>query len=830
MLLWYFLAIHSAYAATIISNNISASGPGQTATETLSNDTTLTGNVTADDNAVVTVNILDTSGISGNITANRDGLIYLTATGNAWVSGNLIMSNGSDAQVTLSGDSVFSGIMDADSSDGTSITLTMNDRAALTGLLSDGSRSDIDVFVNDSASLSGGVDSTAGGRMDIIMRGNSSLSGGMTSSSGSGQLTVSAYDNVAIKDFLNVSGTGNALLQLNDKATFTGDSNITGTGYLVTTAANNASIQGNLLVSGGSTADMTFLDDAKMAGNVTNDGSGTTNMTLSNRSSLTGNTFSGGGSEVKYVLNDNSFLRGSSVLNWGTTDISLNGAGSRWYVTQSSQTSGGNGATGNQYASAVSNLSLANGAWVYLGAQNYAMNGPADRVQLDINTLSGNGNFELRPHVAGIGSTAYNDGDLIHVTNTGGSHSLYVPSAQLGLGGVAVNGEEILKLVHSIDGKGSFSLYQDKLVDIGHFSYKLVQQNNHWYLIAANATGGGYVTIPGVPPDPSDPNPPDPDDPGTAEPLPPDLTNVDPGFGIDVNTGETPINKPVETAANFMTANYLITYIELQTLLQRMGDLRHTRRGDAWIRGFGGRMNSKQYSQLTEYSMNYYGIQFGADKNIQADSDIESYHAGLYGLYGTEDDFYIDATAKYSYIRDKFTTANSAGTPVSGKGHGNAYILGLEMGKRFYFSDRREGMYIEPQVQGIYTHQEEMILNADNRLEGKMDRYDSTLVRAGGLIGYNVKNGTVPLNIYAKGSYVRELTAKVGSTTTRSTTIPTTMKPAGMRWAWGRRRKLRTGTRGMWIWSIRRASVSISGRSTSATVIPSKTGRHYSMA
>lgn len=668
---------------------------------------------------VVTIDVRDTSGISGSITANLDGVINLTATDNAWINGNLSTSNGSDAQVTLSGDSIFRGTMDADSSPDTSITLTMNDRASLTGLLSDGSQSDIDVFINDSASLSGGVDGLAGGNIEITMRGNSSLSGGISSSSGTGLLTISAFGDAAINSPLNVSGSGNAALQLNDNTTFTGNINSSGSGNLVMTTANNAAIQGNLTTAGGGKATMTFQDDAKMTGNVSTNPGGETDMTFNNRSSLTGDIFTGAGTTATYTLNDNSILRGSSAITWGTANISLNGAGSAWYVTQSGQVSAASGATGSQYASAVSNLSLANGAWVYLGAQNYAMNGPADRVQLDVNTLSGSGNFELHLHVAGTGSAAYNDGDLIHVTTNNGSHSLYVPSAKLGLGGIAVTGEEVLKLVHSIDGRGSFSLYQGKLVDIGHFSYQLVQQNNHWYLVAAasgsggdgggdGGGGSGIVGLPGtgatLPPDPPDPvNPPvDPSNPppGTAEPLPPDVTYVDPGFGIDISTFERPLNKPAETSANFTTANYLITYLELQTLLQRMGDLRHTRKGDFWVRGFGGRMNSKRHNQLTEYSMNYYGFQLGADKNInaisdnffagvmagytrgnpdhvQTDSDIESFHAGLYGLYGTEDDFYIDATAKFSHIRDKFTTASSEGSSVSGKGRGNAYILGL---------------------------------------------------------------------------------------------------------------------------------------------------------
>ncbi|UYZ82740.1 autotransporter outer membrane beta-barrel domain-containing protein [Entomomonas sp. E2T0] len=755
--LFFALFFHAGSSvATVYTGDIDV-GSGQDLSYTFSGDDILQGNLTVHDTGIVRVSTLDDVSVTGRIEGTLGGHLYLTAGGDSTFHGVLDINNGAHANIYLYGNAHYIGDLLLESSGGM-VELNLADDAEISGQITGGSSTNITVRAKDRTTMSSGLTVTSGGKLTLYLSDSASLQGPIISESGSSVLDLYASGTSIVDGDLTVQGSGTSHFTLWDSASYTGNMDVSGSGILTFTTHDNTTISGDLTTLGGSQSTFTLNDASRWVGNVNTEPGGSTTVTLNDSSNLTGDLFTGAGTTATFTLNGNSWLKGSSAIEWGNADISLNGSGTAWYVTQSNRISAANGATGTQYASAVSNLSLTDGAWVYLGAQNYNMNGAANRVQLDILNLSGNGNFELRPHVNGIGAGAYNDGDLIHVTNTNGSHSLLVPSAQLGLGSVAVNGQEVLKLVHSVDGGGSFSLYQGKSVDIGQYTYKLIQNSDgHWYLVAdggvtepgggggGSGGGGGGGTGTGVPPD---------------------------------------LNRPAETSSNFITTNYVITYIELQTLLQRMGDLRHTREGDVWARSFVGRLDATEFHQLSKYSMDYYGIQFGADKNLssisdkffvgvmggytwgspehdKSSSDMKSFHAGLYALWGTEDDLYIDATAKVSHIRNQFKTSDSQGMTVKGDGSSNAYTFGLEIGKRFYFAEKRQGFYVEPQVQGVYTYQNKVSFSSDNGLDTKMSAYDSTLLRAGGLMGYNLKESQIPLNVYLKAGYVREFTADV---------------------------------------------------------------------
>ncbi|MDR1075596.1 MAG: autotransporter outer membrane beta-barrel domain-containing protein, partial [Xanthomonadaceae bacterium] len=470
-----------------------------------------------------------------------------------------------------------------------------------------------------------------------------------------------------------------------------------------------------------------------------------------------------GGGEVSLDLYDRTHLTGSTVLvgtadpltgdtAFGIIDMSLNNAGVTWDVTPSAVASGLSGETN---ASAVTSLALANGARVNLGGRDYTLGSASGRVQLDVENLRGNGIFEIRPYIVGIGAAAENQGDLLNITGiTAGSHEVFIPSAELDLGMVPVDGKELLKVVQTADGKGAFALLDGRAVDIGHLKYTLVQHDGqNWYL-AAQA----------LDPDPG----PDPGPSPSPEP-----------------ESEPELNNTADAATNLLNVNYLLSYIDTQTLLQRMGDLRHTRQGDVWARVYTGRLDSFGDRLLSGFKRDYNGVQVGADRRIEVgadefflggmlgyakadpkhgygNSDAESFAAAVYATYGTEDDFYVDGLAKFFRTDNNFKVRDSQGAWVTGDGSSNGYGASIEAGKRFYLDESREGFYIEPQAQVSYTHQSGLAIDASSGLRTRMDAYDSTLLRGSVLLGYNLKSDRVPINVYFKTGYVQELNGDVG--------------------------------------------------------------------
>jgi outer membrane autotransporter protein len=84
------------------------------------------------------------------------------------------------------------------------------------------------------------------------------------------------------------------------------------------------------------------------------------------------------------------------------------------------------------------------------------------------------------------------------------------------------------------------------------------------------------------------------------------------------DSGRTPvISSAANAGAQFLNAGYLMSYAEMQTLLQRMGDVRQGKTaGNVWLRGVDGRFSGFANGRLSDFSMNYSGYQFGVDKRL----------------------------------------------------------------------------------------------------------------------------------------------------------------------------------------------------------------------
>lgn len=246
-------------------------------------------------------------------------------------------------------------------------------------------------------------------------------------------------------------------------------------------------------------------------------------------------------------------------------------------------------------------------------------------------------------------------------------------------------------------------------------------------------------------------------------------------------------SKPSKTSTaqatlSFANTNYMLVYIDIQTLLQRIGDLRNIsdHQGDFWIRGVVGQLNSFASVDYNDYKMNYRGLQSGIDKLVyesengrfylggmigyyDVDQDFKqgsgsgkNYNVGLYSTYITNNDFYLDGIFKLSKLKNQFDVRDSQGKNISGKGNSHALSLSLEAGKRFYLSDEKQGLYTEPQLQVVYTRNGADSTKASNALKVKYDRYNSLIGRTSVIMGYAIPNIKNQTNIYLKTGYVKE--------------------------------------------------------------------------
>lgn len=345
---------------------------------------------------------------------------------------------------------------------------------------------------------------------------------------------------------------------------------------------------------------------------------------------------------------------------------------------------------------------------------------------LTTNDLSGTGIFAMKTDIAG------QQGDLIKVANTtAGDHQLNITNQGTGI----TNGKETLTVVESADGAGKFDLTHK--VEAGGYLYGLRKADNDkdWELYGLpSGNGGGAQTSSAL------------------------------------------------AGASFLNTGYLLNYVDNQTLLQRLGDLRLAGTDKAldgsWMRSYGGKLSSFAGSNLSGFDMPYWGTQLGIDKAIRlssatlvvgtmagitqakpnyddGDGNAKNYTLGLYTTYYHDNGLYVDTLLKYNNIHNQFNVKDTAGKGVKGKGRTQGISGSIETGKRFWLTNNQNGFYVEPQAQLTVGMQGGDTVKASNGLKIKLDAYDTTLGRTSAIIGYQTQTAN-PINIYLKTGYIRE--------------------------------------------------------------------------
>ena len=469
------------------------------------------------------------------------------------------------------------------------------------------------------------------------------------------------------------------------------------------------------------------------------------------------------GSRLLSTIDNNS----SNPQEKGEINLNLSGSQSQWKMTGDS---------------VVDNLTLSDGAKVDFG---YNYDTPDSKSPLDgtnamtltADSLSGNGVFEMR---TAIGTNL--DSDVLKITGgqqATGNHKIIINDQRTG--SAAVTGNEQIKLVETNGGDAKFDL-SSSAVDIGGYEFNALDEFGHsngsdWILSASGPAGGSNDTSQGGGGSGSNDN--------------------SGGASGDSSTKPKPDSKPnltntAKNAANILNSNYLMNYVETQTLLQRMGQIRtdDTESGKVWGRIYTGKLSSFNDKRLSSFDMDYYGLQLGLDRKLNydkvnfyygimgglsrgevdhnvGDGSTKSYSVGLYGTLQNETGFYLDGLVKYMHMSNKFNSMTAGGYHVKGDGNTNGFSIGAEVGKRIHLSSTEnadEGWYIEPQAQLTYSHQDGATINATNGLSTRLDSYDSLIGRASLILGYTIQSGKNPVDIYFKTGYLREFKGETSYT------------------------------------------------------------------
>jgi len=465
-------------------------------------------------------------------------------------------------------------------------------------------------------------------------------------------------------------------------------------------------------------------------------------ITSEGKAEITGSVMSMGGL-IDLNLAPGSLWSGSAAsdnVNGGHLNVSL--TDSTWNVGQTSN---------------LDNLTL-NNSLVDLSAAT----DNTTYSTLTIANLSGSGNFSLRTSLAGDGEGVNNIGDKIVVTgSSAGNYGLNI----LNRGSAVTTGNEVLTVVETADGIATFRGNTD--VELGGYVYSVNKQGNNWVLSSPKA--------PETPP--ADEQSVTPADSDALQPA----STEDAGIPIPSaeQSNNSTITSTANAGANFLNVGYLMNYAEMQTLMQRMGDVRQGKTaGNVWLRGMDGRFSGFANGKLSHFSMNYTGYQFGVDKRLSDEMPIylglfmgategsPHYRAGEgttksedFGIYGTwlnDAGFYMDGVVKFNRQRNQFDVSDTQNNRISGNGVSSGLSGSLEAGKKFSFSDDLTGFYLEPQLQLTAGHQDGSSVRASNGLNITLSSYKSMMGRASVLAGYEVNQSNYKLNTYLKTGVLRE--------------------------------------------------------------------------
>lgn len=518
---------------------------------------------------------------------------------------------------------------------------------------------------------------------------------------------------------------------------------------LDTTATQNAAVfsaaKGNVIFDGGMKVQTGADQDALSAqadGIITATGEGT--------KQIYGNLLSAGGGTIDLKLGTpDSLLRGksavesaknlSSVLTVGTTNLTLANS-ARWDMTDNST---------------VTNLTHENG-----GVVNMEYNPSYEKLEAGSYTGQG-GIFRMKSDLAQDNASGV--GDKVHMTSAaaGASGKIQVHDESF-LTGKEVTGKKHELMITDDSGKATFTgltLDDGGLWDVtptiqnGKYVREVMgytdAKDTEWYLTKLKRT----------------------------------------------------INESTKTLLHSTDNTYALYRNSMDTLRQRMGDLRFRNRKEdvsgLWARdthgAYGGSGVYSKYNRLQlgyDYAANeksIYGFLFergiGNPRYENGRSKDHTFAGALYGTWFGDNGSYTDVVAKVG--RDDTTLHSYGQYPDSASFRTREESLSVEYGRTHTLNDK--GLFLEPQTQMVFGHLDSKDYTTARGKTVHMDSFNSAIGRIGLLLGQRKTEGNHPFDYYAKVSVLHEfggnrdyyLTAPDGETMNTSEDYRDTWYEAG---------------------------------------------------
>lgn len=250
--------------------------------------------------------------------------------------------------------------------------------------------------------------------------------------------------------------------------------------------------------------------------------------------------------------------------------------------------------------------------------------------------------------------------------------------------------------------------------------------------------------------------------------------------------GDSP-SKLAEVVVNTASGMGMMWHAEMDALIKRMGDLRlsqqrntddkTTRSAEAWIRGYGWKMNADGRVAGEPYTEYYYGTDVGVDKSFRietnesggllytglfigagrtdrkfngfGDGNTDMYRGGFYVTYMHDSGWYSDIVGKVGYYDSTFDSISVYGDRAHGEYHQWGAGLSWEVGKQFI---KDNGAFWEPQFQVSYGHIWGNHYTAKGTFPVRVtvEKQDSWQGRAGFRFGKNIETKHGRLSPYGK--------------------------------------------------------------------------------
>lgn len=439
-----------------------------------------------------------------------------------------------------------------------------------------------------------------------------------------------------------------------------------------------------------------------------------------------------------------SLFRGKSTVNGGTTDLTLANGG--WWDMTADST--------------VSTLTHNNG-----GIVNMQYNPFYQKLvyqKLDVGTYKGNGGiFRMKTDLAQDNASGV--GDKVYMTSAaaGASGKIQVHDESF-LTGKEVTGEKHELLITDDSGNATFT-------------GMTLDEGGLWD-VTPTIRNGSYVR------------------------------NVM-GYSDALDTEwyltklKRTINESTKTLLHSTDNTYALYRNSMDTLRQRMGDLRFRNRKEdvsgLWARdthgAYGGSGVYSKYNRLQlgyDYAANeksIYGFLFergiGNPRYENGRSKDHTFAGALYGTWFGDNGSYTDVVAKVG--RDDTTLHSYGQYPDSASFRTREESLSVEYGRTHTLNDK--GLFLEPQAQIVFGHLDSKDYTTARGKTVHMDSFNSAIGRIGLLLGQRKTEGNHPFDYYAKVSVLHEfggnrdyyLTAPDGETMNTSEDYRDTWYEAG---------------------------------------------------